>query len=695
MGNGYAGNILKVDLTTREIEEIPTSQYEEWGGGHGMGSALFWDLCEDKTVKGDDPKNVITIMGSPLSGTLVPGAPGRTEVQAIGLLGYPHPWYTRSNFGGRFSTQLKYAGWDGIVILGKADSPVWLNIIDGKVTLEDATDLMDLDTWKTQELIWDDVSGSTAGWTNVNGLRDGGRSTQRSAVLACGPKADKCGPLTALIHDAGNGAGNAGFGGVFYSKNLKAISVLGTGGIEVADPAGLVEARQWSTAYAWTGNADDPTAMPGSWVQAAPPAASSGYFGGRDVIGDMRANACVACPKACKVRSASGLGNESMCVEAVLNLGLDSVANGRITEATPRAADLSNRYGLNAYQLSAIRDWFAILVQKDVLGPGKAIHTDLPVHNMASLEFWEALSQAIMNQTDVGADLSMGLVQAAEKWGRLPEDLADGSLGLAYWGYTHHYDPRTEAEWGYGSILGDRDINEHDLNFPFYWTTSIWALMGVEPPISAERMAEIAASKMGPYSDPKNIDYSDEGIYSEAFAKTVAWHRHYTRFYKQSMGFCDWYWADIVNPYGPDFEGATGEGEPKFVNAVTGAGLTYEDGLETGRRIWNLDRAIWILQGRHRDIEVYPDYIYSPDNPKVGTQIATPYVMPAFVDGAWIFQNVDSRYLDRGKTEEFKTRFYALEGWDTSTGWPTRATLEDLNLSNVADALEEAGKLGA
>jgi len=136
MANGYAGKILKVDLTTGNIEEIPTSKYEQWGGGHGMGSALFWDLCEDKTVKGDDPKNVVTIMSSPLSGTLAPAVAGRCEVQGIGLQGWPVGWFTRSNFGGRFSTQMKFAGWDGIAIVGKSPKKVWLNVVDDKVTLD-------------------------------------------------------------------------------------------------------------------------------------------------------------------------------------------------------------------------------------------------------------------------------------------------------------------------------------------------------------------------------------------------------------------------------------------------------------------------------------------------------------------------------------------------------------------------------
>ena len=97
---GYTGKILRVDLTDRKISTIDTGDYEEWGGGHGMGAAIFWDLCKDKTIDGFDPRNIITIMSSPLSGTLVPGVSGRSEVQGIGVQQYPINWFTRSNFGG-------------------------------------------------------------------------------------------------------------------------------------------------------------------------------------------------------------------------------------------------------------------------------------------------------------------------------------------------------------------------------------------------------------------------------------------------------------------------------------------------------------------------------------------------------------------------------------------------------------------
>jgi hypothetical protein len=72
---------------------------------------------------------------------------------------YPVEWFTRSNFGGRFGAMMKYAGWDGIVIEGKADKPVWIDIRDQDVRIKDAKRFWGMDTWKTQEEIWQEVGG--------------------------------------------------------------------------------------------------------------------------------------------------------------------------------------------------------------------------------------------------------------------------------------------------------------------------------------------------------------------------------------------------------------------------------------------------------------------------------------------------------------------------------------------------------
>jgi aldehyde:ferredoxin oxidoreductase len=198
--------------------------------------------------------------------------------------------------------------------------------------------------------------------------------------------------------------------------------------------------------------------------------------------------------------------------------------------------------------------------------------------------------------------------------------------------------------------------------------------------------------------DMDMLDFSESNIYSEHMAKLVSWQRYYTRFWKQSMLFCNNRWPDFVNIHQADEGnpigiGATGDIEPEYVKAVTGKDFSFEEGIELGRKIWNLDHAIWTLQGRHRDMVYFVDYVYEqlPLFP-VG---AIPNIhLPGKEDGKWGFYGYSERTLDRDKFDEFKTRFYELQGWDTESGYPTRAALKSLGLGYVADELEKDGKLG-
>ena len=106
------------------------------------------------------------------------------------------------------------------------------------------------------------------------------------------------------------------------------------------------------------------------------------------------------------------------------------------------------------------------------------------------------------------------------------------------------------------------------------------------------------------------LDYSEENMYSIHIAKLVAWHRRYTRFWKESGPFCDFAWPDFYNKLSLDKKGMTPEGEPIFFNAVTGMNISFAEGMEICRKIWNLDNAIWSLQGRHRDMVQFSEYIY-------------------------------------------------------------------------------------
>ncbi len=646
--NGYAGKILRLDLSKRKVSIIPTSDYEQWGGGHGMGSAIFFDLVKDKTIDGFDPGNVVTVMTSPLCGTLVPAAGGRTEVQGIGVHSYPTGWFTRSNFGGRFSAQLKYAGWDGVVIEGRSDEPVWVDIRDGDVQIRDceALSLWGKTTWACQQRIWGYVAGNgTYGdWIEPAG-QDGGRTTQRPAVLAIGPAGENLSRLGCLIHDAANGAGQGGFGGVWGSKRLKAISVIGTGGIHIHDPKALLKARIGQTK---TYGYDPETRAPRPGLGFASTPLPIQFLAKKGPRLRFRASSCVGCHAGCKGRFEDGLANEATCEG--INFYMDSDSR----DIQRMSSDLLNQYGLNAFDMNrVVLPYVRKLQASGDLGAGKAIDCPLDLDDYGSLAFIERFVKAIAYRNDglgnphpFGDTLAEGIARAAKTWGRLDEDVQSGRLPLPFWGLPENTRPGMIPDWDYGSVLGDRDITEHDFERFYHESDAVKA---------------IVTDKMVPFQgDRLMLDGSEENRYSEHMAKLVSWHRYYTRFYKQSLLLCDWRWPDLENYRAPGRVGSTGEAEPMFLKAVTGKSITFLEGIELGKKIWNLDHAIWTLQGRHRDMVRFADFVP----------------------------------IDQDGFEEFKTRFYTLQGWDTAAGFPTRSTLAGMGLGSVADELEARGKLG-
>ena len=691
--NGYAGKILRVNLTIKKTSIIPTKNYEQWFGGHGMGSAIFWDLVKDKTIDGFHPGNVVTIMTSPLCGTLAPAASARTEVQGIGVQSYPIGWFTRSNFGGRFSSMLKYAGWDGIVIEGRADKPVWIDLRNEKVLIKDADHLWGLETWETQKTIWSEVMNGrdSESWMKLGSEDDAARTTQKPAVLTTGPAGENLSRLACLIHDASNAAGQGGFGAIFGSKNLKAISVIGTGQVGINNPKMLMATRLWQKEnYAF--DLAHLRETWGSFQFQSPPAPIIDWAKGRPKIG-QRPQACMGCHSGCRARYKDASGNEASCIASSFYRDAQSLDIQR------SATDLINRYGLNAVEMIFGLVYIRILQLTGRLKTAKIPDCPLDFSKYGSKAFVEQFVKMIAygndgngNESQFGRDISGGFVRAAEKWGRRKQDLDSGILAFPYWGIPIHKEPRAQVYWGYGTLLGDRDINEHDFDW-IKWEASNAKSEGREPILTAKEVVKIVTDKMVPFQgDLDMLDFSENNIYSEHMAKMVSWQRYYTRFWKQSMLFCDSRWPDFVNIHRPDKIGSTGIAEPKYVKAVTGKDFSFRDGIELGRKIWNLDHAIWTLQGRHRDMVHFVDNVYEKI-PLFSVDVRNAY-MPGKENGKWDYYGYSRRKLDRNKFDEFKTRFYRLQGWDTSSGYPKRSTLESLGLDYVADELEENNILG-
>jgi aldehyde:ferredoxin oxidoreductase len=216
---GWTGTILWVDLSTSRIDRVPTSDFEpeRYIGGVGLNTKIFWELGSPKVDAFDEESPLIISVG-PLTG--VSGPFNRAEVSGIAPQAYPRELHAYSGFGGKFPSELKYAGYDGIVIVGQAARPVYLSIQDEDVEIRDADDVWGTDTFETQQVLM--------------------ARHPEASVLAIGPAGENLSRIAVILNETASCAGQGGYGAVMGSKKLKAVVVRGTGTVKVADPDRLL-----------------------------------------------------------------------------------------------------------------------------------------------------------------------------------------------------------------------------------------------------------------------------------------------------------------------------------------------------------------------------------------------------------------------------------------------------------------------
>jgi aldehyde:ferredoxin oxidoreductase len=677
---GFGGKILLVDLTSKEITRLDTDQYAMYGGGHGTSTALFWEysVAPGKWNLDDafNPNNMVFLMTGAVSGTGIPYA-ARTSVSGMSPQCYPIQWWCHSNFGGTFSMMLKLAGWDGVAVIGKADSPVYINIVDDKVTIEDAKDLWGMTTWKCQEEIWK-RSGVRYGmdWQ----ILDGGYTLQRPSIVTIGAAGENMTRVASLVHGGGSGAGQGGFGGVFGSKNLKAVAVVGSGSLKISDPKALVDAKE-----KYFGG-------------------SRGGFGGFGGGGGDVSSCCAGCgmgSRMCHNRNRAFSADSDDCAESTWYTITKEQSNGveLPREMNRKGTDIIQQFGINGMETcfmgpmefdtshnkdfpiqpkipaySALGWYMMKMYEMKVIGPGtKFDMAPLPMDKFPSQEFMEMYGRAIANREGFGKLLGEGTARLVEALGRTEDfnTLARQTM----WGFMDHWS-MPGVEWAYANLLDSRDINSHDITWPRNGD-------------AAQAVKNYAAGTLR--NEPLWFDYTWQGdqafktgIYSKYKAEWVAWHQHYWNYYKESVGFCDWGYCQLNN-------GRTPTAEPTFLNAITGRNHSFNDGLEIGRRAWTLKRAIFVMQGRHRKMENFTGYYYKPGASYCG--YAT--TLPILNGDKWELQNCRELYFSREGVDQFKTHFYNVEGWDPNSGYPTRKTLEGLGMKHVADVLQSKNKLGS
>ena len=222
---GYMGAILEVDLTqgSHRVRELTDDMAAKWLGGTGLGAHLLW---EEKVYQADPlgPDNVMVWGTGPFAGTAVPlsnrfGVCARSPLTGV---------WGEGECGGHWSNDLKKAGFDALMIRGRADHPVYLWIHDGEVEIRDASHLWGKDTFDTHDAVRSEVGA-------------GERRGDEPGVACIGPAGERLVRFAAIMVDGvdGRAVGRSGMGAVMGSKNLKAVAVKGHGTVTIHDEAGL------------------------------------------------------------------------------------------------------------------------------------------------------------------------------------------------------------------------------------------------------------------------------------------------------------------------------------------------------------------------------------------------------------------------------------------------------------------------
>ncbi len=220
MANGWTGTVLRINLTERTVTKEPLNEQwaREYVGGRGLGARYLTEEM-DPTVDALSPDNKLLFVTGPLTGTSA-SCGSRYMVVTKGPLTNA---ITTSNSGGYWGPELKFAGYDMVILEGRASSPCYLWVYNETVEIREADHLWGRTVWETEERLRAEL-----------GVPD-------TIIASIGPAGENLVRFACIMNDLHRAAGRSGVGAVMGSKNLKAIAVRGTGGVTLADPPAFMK----------------------------------------------------------------------------------------------------------------------------------------------------------------------------------------------------------------------------------------------------------------------------------------------------------------------------------------------------------------------------------------------------------------------------------------------------------------------
>ncbi|NHJ13803.1 MAG: hypothetical protein EAX95_09000 [Candidatus Thorarchaeota archaeon] len=636
---GHQGVILHVDLSTGKIwkEEIPEEWKRLYVGSRGINARLLWDYCKDPEITWDDSRNVIIYAPGALTGTTAP-ASGRTSVTTVGCT---TGLYLKTNTGGHWGAELKFAGYDHLVVHGVADKPSYIHINDDHIEIKDAKQLWGKDIIETDALLkkWhgDESRGLYIG--------PAGEKLVRAASIQC-----------SLYHAAGRGGGAA----VMAKKNLKAISVKGTKPIRIKDPKSfaevakemreLLKADSGARSLHEHGTAgsmaavNELHALPGKNWQTGytenvypitgQAITEKGYL--------KRRVACFGCTIGCHRYSTIDEGpNAGIASGGPEYETLGALGNGPQlidTESVLILNEICNRVGLDTITAGAVAQWAIESFERGVLTKDDTDGLELGWGKLK--ETAETIRKLASRDGKLGDLLGDGLKIATKKVG---QDSYKWAIMNAKGLEQSNVETRSAKAYALAFAVNPRG-NDHLM-------TETFAEFGASPE-AVEVIEKVTGDKK--WASPHFTDYR---------AEIVRWHEDCYEI-TEALGFCV-FTSTAAYGVNPD-------NMARLYEAATGISMTEEDLMLTGRRVVTLEKAFNVTRGATREHDNLP------------WRLMHEGAASGPLKGEMNSQKELDGMLDK---------YYDLHEWDRKTSWPKRETYEKLNLGDVGKYLEKIGKI--
>jgi aldehyde:ferredoxin oxidoreductase len=632
---GYAGNILHVNLTNSEFwkEPLAPELARKFLGGWGINHKLYYDLVPAH-VEPLSPDNAIIVGTGPFSGTMVPSS-ARTYIACK----HPISGTIGSAPGtGVFSNMLKSAGYDHVVIIGKARKPVYLKISEESVELCDASGLWGKDTFDT-----------------VFALRS---KYEPCSVIAIGPAGENLVNISVTHIDSGQGAmGEGGMIAVMGSKNLKAIvAVQGARPVKVAYARRLHKAidRILERVVRYPRLSD--LREGGAWYMMR------GGFYGSDLIPvakdevereakafeihkQSRYNiACACCPVACRERINLSQGEYAGLVSYhALTTGTQlNLLGAKLNyNQLVKYYDTLNKYGINLIFFNDILDLLFALYEEGTISKQDIGGLEL----VRDFDCIMKLARMVAYRQGFGDVIADGIVSVCNRLGLDPERDA-----IHIKGWCHVDEPRLSGMGtsAFSQLVEPRGCtgSAGSTNPPSYQTK--------EP---VERWVRYTREQGVPKEAEVRI-FTESSFNPARLSKWL--HSYFSVL--QSLGFCGRLYITRFH----DLPTIT-----EYYSAITGIEITAAELLRIGERNWNLLKLLNVREGFSRKDDRPPEAWFTPLRIK-GTQIEFP-----------LMDYYKTTQLSKQDVEQLLDDYYNESGWDKKTTVPTPEKLKELDLEDI------------